>query len=430
MGDSLRCRICLLEREPLISLEDEGNKLKFKLEIIIPELEWQETFRVCDACSKELDVAFNFRTKCLQSYEKILASVDDESEKDDEVIKEECDSNDNTDPSSPIPESDRENDEADINYKIKNDDKQIVKTSKRSKQKKISIETPKRTRIRTTLYTCQECEFTCNNTTKLIKHCEETHNMSKKLIKPYSCPKCEKRFKTSTNLKQHLKYHKGTRSEICTYCGKGFITKPDLFVHEKIHFNKKTYSCEICHKSFNTHKNLGTHKLIVHTDPSLWNYVCNFCNKRFPQKSNMTAHVRRHKGEKLFECHLCQKKFYENGTLKKHIVTHSNVRNNRCSECGKEYRERRVMEIHMAKVHGIGDVVIPIRTKKFVCHICSKAYYDRNKLTRHLYTHTGEKPFRCEVCDKGFIDKSYLANHVKNTHMNKSVTSVSIPVQV
>lgn len=423
MRDALRCRICLLKNEPLFYLKDKGCKLISKLETVIPELLWHDSFCICEECSKELDVAFSFKTKCLQSYEKIVSEAEcnetNEAETDENKVDEIID------PPSPLSES-REDD---VDYKIESV-KQIRKAKTKIKQKKLKNEIPKQTRTRTTFYTCQECGIECNSTKKFIKHCEDTHDMVKKDIKPYSCPKCDKRFKTSTNLKQHLKYHKGTRSEICTYCGKGFITKPDLFVHEKIHFNQKTYSCEFCNKSFNTHKNLGTHKLIVHTDPSLWNYVCSFCNKRFPQKSNMTAHVRRHKGEKLFECHLCPKKFCENGTLKKHILTHSNVRNNRCSECGKEYRERRVMELHKAKVHGIGDIVVPVRIKKYICHICSKAYYDKNKLTRHLYTHTGEKPFRCEFCDKAFTDKSYLANHIKNTHINKSVTTVPIPVQV
>ncbi|KAK9874219.1 hypothetical protein WA026_002573 [Henosepilachna vigintioctopunctata] len=383
--------------------------------------QWLETFHICTECSIELDNAFNFREKCLQSHQKIISSALIESKVTKTNTKEEQDldsdhSDENDHPSSLL--TDEENIFED------NKDEEYILQKELEVKECPKDEKNKNTRVRTTSYMCQKCVFTCNSTTKLIKHSVDAHEMTRKDIKPYSCSKCDKRFKTSTNLKQHLKYHKGTRSEICTYCGKGFITKPDLFVHEKIHFNQKTYSCEMCHKSFNTHKNLGTHKLIVHTDPSLWNYVCSFCSKRFPQKSNMTAHVRRHKGEKLFECHLCQKKFCENGTLKKHILTHSNVRNNRCSECGKEYRERRVMEIHMAKIHGIGDVAIPVRTKKYICHICPKAYYDKSKLTRHLYTHTGEKPFSCHVCEKSFIDKSYLANHIKNTHANNKTNNL------
>lgn len=98
--------------------------------------------------------------------------------------------------------------------------------------------------------------------------------------------------------------------------------------------------------------------------------------------------------------------------------THSNVRDFKCSECEKEYKDKRVMQIHMAKVHGIGigEIKLPSKERKYICHICPKAYFAKNKLTRHLYTHTGEKPFFCTVCDKKFNDKSYVKQHMKKTH--------------
>lgn len=72
----------------------------------------------------------------------------------------------------------------------------------------------------------------------------------------------------------------------------------------------------------------------------------------------------------------------------------------------------------MAKVHsiGLGKVKIPVRERNYSCHFCPKAYYAKNKLTRHLYTHSGEKPFSCPICDKKFNDKSYVKQHLRNTH--------------
>lgn len=128
--------------------------------------------------------------------------------------------------------------------------------------------------------------------------------------------------------------------------------------------------------------------------------------------------MRRHTGDKNFQCHICDRKFTDKCVLQRHMRTHSNVREFKCTECSKEYKDKRVLQIHMAKVHeiGVGEIKLPSKERKYICHICPKAYYAKNKLTRHLYTHTGEKPFFCTICDKKFNDKSYVRQHMIKTH--------------
>lgn len=255
-------------------------------------------------------------------------------------------------------------------------------------------------------------------------------------LKPLVC-RCPSRFCNSSNLLQHVKYHDAVRSNMCTYCGKGFITKTDLNIHEKQHLNKREYRCDECGKCFNTHKDIRcvlcdtfaclsasyqaffrSHKLVVHTDSTTWKYCCEICNKPFPIKSNYDSHMRRHTGDKKFECHLCQRKFTDKCVLQRHMRTHSNVREYKCSYCAREYKDQRVLKVHMAKIHsiGIGQIKIPLKEKKYICHICPKSYYAKNKLTRHLYTHSGEKPYDCPMCGKKFNDKSYVKQHLRKTH--------------
>ncbi|CAH1118701.1 unnamed protein product [Phaedon cochleariae] len=268
----------------------------------------------------------------------------------------------------------------------------------------------------TNKYSCEKCDLKFDYIKDVIAHSTIVHSMNEKAVKPYSCDICSCRFTCFSNYSQHKKYHNGTRDHICSLCGKTFITKGDLMAHDYIHQNRRNYKCTICEKAFNTNKNLRTHNLVVHTDHTLWKHECSICHKRFPLKGNFDQHMKRHSGDKQYVCHICEKSFVSRSELKRHVSLHTNIRAFSCEYCNQEYKTLRTLNIHLKRSHSIGDVKLPLKERKYVCHICPSQFYNKHKLTRHLYGHSGLKPFSCDSCDKKFTDKSYLSHHLQVSH--------------
>nr|QKW94158.1 Gephyrin.FingR-GFP-CCR5TC [Cloning vector pAAV-EF1A-DIO-Gephyrin.FingR-GFP-CCR5TC]QKW94159.1 Gephyrin.FingR-GFP-CCR5TC [Cloning vector pAAV-EF1A-Gephyrin.FingR-GFP-CCR5TC] len=50
---------------------------------------------------------------------------------------------------------------------------------------------------------------------------------------------------------------------------------------------------------------------------------------------------------------------------------------------------------------------------RFQCRICMRNFSDRSNLSRHIRTHTGEKPFACDICGRKFAISSNLNSHTK-----------------
>ncbi|KAJ3650760.1 hypothetical protein Zmor_016840 [Zophobas morio] len=362
------CCVCLAiapDLRKITETDTNGCPLMVKLQACVSEIEWGDDYKICPSCTTDLDTFYQFREKCITSNifrNQKLA-----------------------DPPSPS----------------------------RDSPPKAKPAGPKSQK---TNFTCDHCDRTFKTSTQFVAHTTKDHKLDAKTVKPFGCSLCPKHFASAANLSQHLQYHKSERSHVCTFCGKGFKTRSDLAIHEKLHLNKKEYECEECLKRFNTHKDLRTHKFVVHTDSSQWPHVCEFCSRRFPTKTNFDAHVRRHKNERPFACHLCDKTFVVNDSLQKHFLAHSNQRAFVCDICQREYKHKRVMVLHKKRVHGVGDVKVPERVKKHLCHMCPKSFFDRNKLAKHMCSHTGEKPYMCGVCEKKFVDKSYIKPHMKKVH--------------
>ena len=63
----------------------------------------------------------------------------------------------------------------------------------------------------------------------------------------------------------------------------------------------------------------------------------------------------------------------------------------------------------------------PVKYEKIdgkpACPVCSRKFPVHSAVTKHLRTHTGERPYACKHCDSKFTKNSGLKRHVERIHL-------------
>ena len=239
----------------------------------------------------------------------------------------------------------------------------------------------------------------------------------------YKCYTCGKSFLTKTNLKIHLYIHKESNPKkvhndihSCNFCEKTFSHKDDLTLHKyTVHKDgyKGPHECSHCEKGFFLEKNLQKHIFKEHNAFKV-KHICDSCGKAFTHTRLLGKHIKYiHEG--LGKCDFCGK-FYENQTiLRNHIYgVHEGYKDHVCESCGKSYSTKAQLKRHV-EVHNNAP-----KPKDKLCQLCGKNFITEKALEKHFHIiHEGHKDYKCNVCGKEFARSTDVRQHNNKFHLKK-----------
>ena len=132
---------------------------------------------------------------------------------------------------------------------------------------------------------------------------------------------------------------------------------------------------------------------------------CNICENYFPEQI-FNAHQSLHSEDKFHPCKItCGKFFTSKDELLKHNCDGSQVFPLKlfpCDICGKSFKQKNNLTRHRRTHTG---------EKPYECEICKNTFSVSSALARHKRIHTGDRPYPCDMCEKAFIQSGLLANH-------------------
>ncbi|KAK6620718.1 hypothetical protein RUM43_011013 [Polyplax serrata] len=222
---------------------------------------------------------------------------------------------------------------------------------------------------------------------------------------PSSCTLCDKVYKNSEILRQHMKSHHVSGTIECPSCKLTFTSLRSLKYHEqRKHSNLEPVPCTFCGKKFLDKKYLRIHENI-HSQAN--HFVCQFCGRKFIMKTNLTVHISRHHTKKSndFICQICGKAFPFKLYLKKHFKTHTDYKPYQCNHCEAKFRENTLLRKHVNSIH--------LKLRPFLCQYCHKTFTRSLYLREHMESqHLGiQRKVECSRCGESFQNRNRLRQH-------------------
>ena len=201
------------------------------------------------------------------------------------------------------------------------------------------------------------------------------------------------------------------------------INKKSIFEQEssRVEEDGLSYYCsELCNsagkgiKLYASEKSLQIHMNKDH--PSTPPFKCKVCLKVCKSSSDFQIHSRSHLKPTLpFKCEECFLAFRDKCSLNLHLVRKHdysseklNVKVFHCDMCSKRYYKKWALERHVVSVHVVD--------KAFECHVCSSTFIEQEELLKHIKCHDTPPANVCDVCSKAYKTKNNLLCHLGVHH--------------
>ncbi|CAH2098848.1 unnamed protein product [Euphydryas editha] len=222
----------------------------------------------------------------------------------------------------------------------------------------------------------------------------------------YSCIKCDKSYKKSSSLTEHLRAHRAIDKRAMGII-KGLKTRME---------NMKKRICNDLKKDVEKASDKS------HVDNSFETKKARM--KRLENRSRIKEEVVSNMKKEGYEC-TCGKIFKRKTRMLSCLRSHDTHADTEscfsCISCTKQFKDKDELTLHRKRLH----------RKRFPCKFCPTDYSTRKDLFKHLQVHQkvqlmeykvisevvkGKQKLKCFMCSKTFSELSELKSHVMADH--------------
>ncbi|KAH8336425.1 hypothetical protein KR059_010029 [Drosophila kikkawai] len=363
------CRICGTHSLTLVGIFDQRQRRQFKGEVE-PNLADMVTKcaevhidpgdqlpqKICRNCIQDAQIAYRFKRRCEQSYQKFYLAIANQPE-----IKKELEV-----PGDNFTNQEQYDKAVELKLRVEiSPDKKCAK-----------VEQPKKVARQTRL-----TKKTQEPRSESIKDIQDQRNLV--------CQTCGEPFLFKADLDKHSCFNSSDPSVECLVCLKVFSTVRGLDIHKCQPMKKRPFECPHCPQTFTHNHYLKVHLLIHPADESgqlaIGPHKCTMCRAGFDNKGSLKVHINAHLGERPHRCPICTSNFRSKQALKVHIRTHTGEKPYQCPHCPKTFSDNNNLAKHRRRHSD---------ERPYKCLVCLQDFREKHHLKRHVLGKHREQPLQ------------------------------------